>query len=63
MKNPNWLEANQLAFYKCGQGFHLGTTMNESNSSSVQCGSDLASGPLDCRKKNFLVENVKYCVF
>ena len=29
MKNPKWLEANQLAFYKCGQGFHLGTTMNK----------------------------------
>ena len=25
-KNPNWLEADQLAIYKRGQGFELGTT-------------------------------------
>ena len=24
VKNPNWPEANQLAVYKCGQGFELG---------------------------------------
>ena len=63
MKNPKWLEANQLAIYKCGQGFHLRTTMNKINSSSIQCGADLVSGPLDCKKNNFPVENVKHCVF
>ena len=26
VKNPNWPEANQLAIYKCGQGFELGAT-------------------------------------
>jgi len=26
VKNPNWLEANQLAIYKRGRGFELGTT-------------------------------------
>ena len=25
VKNPNWPEANQLAIYKRGQGFELGT--------------------------------------
>ena len=25
-KNPNWLEADQLAIYKCGRGFELRTT-------------------------------------
>ena len=31
VKNPNWLEANQLAFYKRGWGVELGTTMNKSS--------------------------------
>ena len=31
VKNPNWQEANQLAIYKCGRGFELGTTMNKSS--------------------------------
>ena len=31
VKNPNWLEANQLAFYKRGRGVELGTTMNKSS--------------------------------
>ena len=26
VENPNWPEANQLAIYKCGRGFELGTT-------------------------------------
>ena len=26
VKNPNWLEANQLAIYKRGRGFELGAT-------------------------------------
>ena len=26
VKNPNWLEADQLAIYKHDQGFELGTT-------------------------------------
>ena len=30
-KNPNWQEANQLAIYKCGRGFELGTTENKSS--------------------------------
>ena len=28
-KNPNWLEANQLAIYKHGRGFELWTTVNK----------------------------------
>ena len=28
VKNPNWLEANQLAIYKCGLGAELRTTVN-----------------------------------
>ena len=26
VKNPNWLEVNQLAIYKHGRGFELGAT-------------------------------------
>ena len=29
VKNPNWLEVNQLAFYKRSRGVELGTTMNK----------------------------------
>ena len=29
LKNPNWPGANQLAIYKRGRGFELGTTMNK----------------------------------
>ena len=31
VKNPNWKEANQLAIYKRGQGFELGTSKNKSS--------------------------------
>ena len=27
VKNPNWPEAKQLAFYKCGRGFELEATI------------------------------------
>ena len=42
VKNPNWLEANQLAIYKRDRGFELGTTKNKS---SKRSGQDLNSGP------------------
>ena len=29
VKNPNWSEANQLAIYKRGRGFELGTTVKQ----------------------------------
>ena len=45
VKNPNWPEANQLAIYKHGRGFELGTTMNKSSKWS---GRDLNSGPPNC---------------
>ena len=31
VKNPNWLEASQLAIYKYGQEFELGNTENKSS--------------------------------
>ena len=40
----NWLEANQLAIYKCGLGFELGTTENKSSKWSVL---NLNTGPPD----------------
>ena len=42
VKNPIWAEANQLAIYKYGRGFELGTTENKS---SKRSGRDLNSGP------------------
>ena len=44
VKNANWREANQLAIYKHGRGFELGTTMNKS---SKRSGRDLNQGPLN----------------
>ena len=29
VKNPNWLEADQLAIYKADRGFELGTTVKQ----------------------------------
>ena len=34
VKNPNWPEENQLAIYKNGRGFELGTTVNKSSERS-----------------------------
>ena len=31
VKDPIWPEANQLAIYKLGRGFELGTTVNKSS--------------------------------
>ena len=31
VENPNWSEANQVAIYKHGRGFELGTTVNKSS--------------------------------
>ena len=31
VKNPNWLDANQLAIYKCDRGFQLETAKNKSS--------------------------------
>ena len=46
VKKPNWPEANQLAIYKHGQGFELGTTVNKS---SQRSGRDLNSAPPNCK--------------
>jgi len=46
VNNPNGLEANQLAIYKHGRGFELGTTVNKSSWWSEQ---DLNSGPPHCK--------------
>ena len=46
VKNPNWPEANQLAIYKRGRGFELGTTENKS---SKRSGRDLNPRPPNCK--------------
>ena len=48
VKNPNWPEADQLAIYKHGPGFELGTTTNKS---SLRSGRDLNSGPLNGKSR------------
>ena len=42
VKNPNWLEANQLAIYKRDRGFQLETAKNKY---SKRSGWDLNLGP------------------
>ena len=36
VKNPNWLEANQLAIYKRGRGFKLGATVKQIQAQEAQ---------------------------
>ena len=38
VKNPNWLEANQLGIYKRSGGFELGTTMSKQIQAAVRGG-------------------------
>ena len=45
-QSSKWLEANQLAIYKRGRGFELGTTKNKSSKWSER---DLDSGPPNCK--------------
>ena len=45
VKNLNWLEVNQLAFYKHGRGFELGNTESKS---SQRSGRGLYLGPQCC---------------
>ena len=44
VKNASWQEANQLAIYKCGRGFEIGTTEKQIQVVVI----DLNPEPLDC---------------
>ena len=51
VKNPKWLETNQLSIYKRRRGFELGTTVNKSN----QCGQgwlELGASELKVQRSN-----------
>ena len=50
VKNPNQLEANQLAMYKHGRGFELGATRKQIQ--VVVRDSNTCTGPLDCESVN-----------
>jgi len=52
VKNPSWLEANQLAIYKHDQGFELGTTVNKSSYLAVRAGLALGASELQVRRSN-----------
>ena len=45
VKNPNWLDANQLVIYKHGRGFELRATMKQIQGVVRE---ELDPGPLDC---------------
>ena len=45
VKNPNWLEANELAIYKRGRGFELRATVKQIQ---VVSGRDSSPGGPDC---------------
>ena len=51
VKNPNWLEANQLAIYKHDRGFELKTAKNKSSKRSGRDFNTLYSG--HCRDFEF----------
>ena len=56
VKNPNWLEANQLAIYKHGRRFELGTTVNKpSYSVAVRAGLDLGASELQVQRSYRLI--------
>ena len=58
VKNPNWPEESQLAFYKGGQGFELGTTVNKS---SYRSGQDLNSGPPNGKSSALTTATLHHC--
>ena len=45
VKNPNWPEANQLAIYKRGRGFELGTTVTKSSRTGLELGATKLQNP------------------
>ena len=59
VKNPNWPEANHLAFRKLGRGFELGTTENKSNQRS---GRDLNSETPNC-KSSALTSRTRFLLY
>ena len=59
VKNPNWPEANQLAIYKRGRGFELGTTVNKS---SWRSGRDLNDGPLNYKSSALIAQLLARCL-
>ena len=46
VKNPNWQEANQLAIYKRGRGFELGTSYHEQIQLAVRAGLELGASEM-----------------
>ena len=51
VKNPNWLEADQLVIYKRGRGFELVTTC-EQIQQAVRAGLDLGASELQVQRSN-----------
>ena len=53
-KNPNWQEANQLAIYKRGRGFELGTTnrFQEQIQLAVRAGLQLGASGLQVQRSH-----------
>ena len=52
VKNPSWLEANQLAIYRHGRGFELGTTENKFMQLAVRVGLELGASELQVQRPN-----------
>ena len=52
VKNLNWPEANQLAIYKHGRGFELGTSYREQIQLAVRAGLELGASELQTRCSN-----------
>ena len=52
VKNPNWPEASQLAIYKYGREFELGTSYREQIQLAVRAGLELGASELQVRRFN-----------
>ena len=52
VKNPNWPETNQLAIYKHGRRFELGTTVNKFMQLAVRTRPELGASKLQAQRPN-----------
>ena len=52
VKNPNWPEASQLAIYKHGRGFELGTSYREQIQLALRAGLKLGASELQVQGSN-----------
>ena len=63
VKNPNLAGPNQLAIYKRGRGFELGTTESKSSSVEVRAGLELGTSELQVLRSNHSATLPPICMY